>query len=183
MAEAVAQVARKARDAVDNESDTLDLANCLLNSFPEGLCHLMRTVAEKICIVILANNALKSLTRKFITTFTQLRELNLEGNYFRHLPEDIVTLEHLTNINLARNKFKEFPDQLTHLQSLETINLEANEIVELPIEKLILMPSLKHLNLKGNPINKDDLVLPSPAIKFELIISEDQEQTDATVHL
>uniref|UniRef100_A0A8C5RGY4 Leucine rich repeat containing 20 n=1 Tax=Laticauda laticaudata TaxID=8630 RepID=A0A8C5RGY4_LATLA len=104
------------------------LADCKLITFPIALYKVMRHVAEGIHLITLANNELKSVTSKFIITFSQLRELNLEGNYIHHLPEEVRTLLHLRNINLSRNKFHIFPDQLTSLQALEMINLEENEI-------------------------------------------------------
>ncbi|XP_042312564.1 leucine-rich repeat-containing protein 20 isoform X2 [Sceloporus undulatus] len=128
MGEAVARVARKVNETVENKTDSLDLADCKLMTFPIALYKVMRHVTEGIHLITLANNELKAVTSKFITTFSQLRELNLEGNYIHRLPEEVRTLSHLRLINLSRNKFQQFPEQLTSLQALETINLEENEI-------------------------------------------------------
>ncbi|XP_042312569.1 leucine-rich repeat-containing protein 20 isoform X6 [Sceloporus undulatus] len=132
MGEAVARVARKVNETVENKTDSLDLADCKLMTFPIALYKVMRHVTEGIHLITLANNELKAVTSKFITTFSQLRELNLEGNYIHRLPEEVRTLSHLRLINLSRNKFQQFPEQLTSLQALETINLEENEIAALP---------------------------------------------------
>ncbi|XP_050815703.1 leucine-rich repeat-containing protein 20 isoform X5 [Gopherus flavomarginatus] len=128
MGEAVARVARKVNETVENGADSLDLADCKLMMFPIGIYKVMRNVTEGIHLITLANNELKSVTSKFITTFSQMRELNLEGNYLHRLPEEMRTLLHLKVINLSRNKFRHFPEQLTTLKALETINLEENEI-------------------------------------------------------
>ncbi|XP_005991415.1 leucine-rich repeat-containing protein 20 isoform X3 [Latimeria chalumnae] len=128
MGEAVAHVARKANETVENGKDCLDLADCKLMNFPVGIYKVLRNVTEKIYVITLANNQMKSITSKFITTFSQLRELNLEGNYLCQLPEEVQTLVYLTSINLARNKFTEFPKPLIGVKALETINLEQNEI-------------------------------------------------------
>ncbi|XP_044878582.1 leucine-rich repeat-containing protein 20 isoform X4 [Mauremys mutica] len=130
MGEAVARVARKVNETVENGADSLDLADCKLMMFPIGIYKVMRNVTEGIHLITLANNELKSVTSKFITTFSQMRELNLEGNYLHRLPEEMRTLLHLKVINLSRNKFRHFPEQLTTLKALETINLEENEITE-----------------------------------------------------
>ncbi|XP_005991416.1 leucine-rich repeat-containing protein 20 isoform X4 [Latimeria chalumnae] len=130
MGEAVAHVARKANETVENGKDCLDLADCKLMNFPVGIYKVLRNVTEKIYVITLANNQMKSITSKFITTFSQLRELNLEGNYLCQLPEEVQTLVYLTSINLARNKFTEFPKPLIGVKALETINLEQNEITE-----------------------------------------------------
>ncbi|XP_058044749.1 leucine-rich repeat-containing protein 20 isoform X2 [Ahaetulla prasina] len=98
-------------------------------------------------------------------------ELNLEGNYIHHLPEEFRTLLHLKIINLSRNKFHTFPDQLTSLQALEMINLEENEITDVPVEKLASMESLQCVNLKSNPLNEEVRVIARPLIKFDLLTS------------
>ncbi|XP_005281915.2 leucine-rich repeat-containing protein 20 isoform X3 [Chrysemys picta bellii] len=171
MGEAVARVARKVNETVENGAESLDLADCKLMMFPIGIYKVMRNVTEGIHLITLANNELKSVTSKFITTFSQMRELNLEGNYLRRLPEEMRTLLHLKVINLSRNKFRHFPEQLTTLKALETINLEENEITDVPVEKLSSMESLQSVNLKSNPLNEEVQVIARPLIKFDLLVS------------
>nr|XP_020638784.1 leucine-rich repeat-containing protein 20 [Pogona vitticeps]XP_020638785.1 leucine-rich repeat-containing protein 20 [Pogona vitticeps] len=171
MGEAVARVARKVNETVENRADFLDLADCKLMTFPIALYKVMRHVSEGIHLITLANNELKAVTSKFIITFSQLRELNLEGNYLHRLPEEVRTLSHLRVINLSRNKFQHFPEQLTSLQALETINLEENEIADVPVEKLASMESLQSVNLKSNPLNEEVRVIARPLIKFDLLTS------------
>ncbi|XP_060225469.1 leucine-rich repeat-containing protein 20 isoform X4 [Meriones unguiculatus] len=108
-----------------------DLADCKLVSFPICIYKVLRNVSDQIHLITLANNELKSLTSKFMTTFSQLRELHLEGNYLYRLPNEVSSLQHLKTIDLSRNQFQDFPEQLTTLPALETINLEENEIVVL----------------------------------------------------
>ncbi|XP_069877024.1 leucine-rich repeat-containing protein 20 isoform X2 [Dipodomys merriami] len=129
MGEAVARVARKVNETVESGSDTLDLAECKLVSFPIGIYKVLRNVSDQIHLITLANNELKSLTSKFMTTFSQLRELRLEGNFLHRLPNEVSSLQHLKSIDLSRNQFQDFPEQLTTLPALETINLEENEIM------------------------------------------------------
>lgn len=50
-----------------------DLAECKLVSFPIGIYKVLRNVTDQIHLITLANNELKSLTSKFMTTFCQLR--------------------------------------------------------------------------------------------------------------
>ncbi|XP_036192871.1 leucine-rich repeat-containing protein 20 isoform X3 [Myotis myotis] len=75
MGEAVARVARKVNETVESDSDTLDLAECKLVSFPIGIYKVLRNVTDQIHLITLANNELKSLTSKFMTTFCQLQGL------------------------------------------------------------------------------------------------------------
>uniref|UniRef100_A0A8I5T700 Leucine rich repeat containing 20 n=1 Tax=Pongo abelii TaxID=9601 RepID=A0A8I5T700_PONAB len=74
MGEAVARVARKVNETVESGSDTLDLAECKLVSFPIGIYKVLWNVSGQIHLITLANNELKSLTSKFMTTFSQLRD-------------------------------------------------------------------------------------------------------------
>lgn len=169
MAEAVANVARRVNATVEEEKDTLDLSNCKLISFPDGVFKVLRSVSENIRIITLADNEMKALTNKFFSTFTQLRELDLQGNVLTKLPDAVGEMEHLTSINLANNSFSTFPDKLTEIGTLERINLEGNSITEIPVEKLSAMPALKWLNVKSNPLDSNtQSALQSPH-KFDIL--------------
>nr|XP_036854823.1 leucine-rich repeat-containing protein 20 isoform X1 [Manis javanica]XP_036854824.1 leucine-rich repeat-containing protein 20 isoform X1 [Manis javanica]XP_036854825.1 leucine-rich repeat-containing protein 20 isoform X1 [Manis javanica] len=173
MGEAVARVARKVNETVESGSDTLDLAECKLVSFPIGIYKVLRNVSDQIQLITLANNELKSLTSKFMTTFCQLRELHLEGNFLHRLPSEVSALQHLKAIDLSRNQFHDFPEQLTTLPALETINLEENEIVDVPVEKLATMTALRSINLRFNPLNAEVRVIAPPLIKFDMLMSSE----------
>nr|XP_009478148.1 PREDICTED: leucine-rich repeat-containing protein 20 [Pelecanus crispus] len=201
MGEAVARVARKVNDTVENKTDSLDLANCKLMTFPVGIYKAMRSVTEGIHRISLANNELKSLTGRFVTTFSQLRELNLAGNYLHRLPEEVTSLLHLQAINLSRNRFRRFPEPLAAVAALETIDLEENEIAaaeepasgfpsagleeagrswwppkdtEVPVEKLATMASLRSLNLRANPVGPEVRLLVRPLVPFDLLLSPEE---------
>ncbi|KAJ8406782.1 hypothetical protein AAFF_G00296980 [Aldrovandia affinis] len=173
MAEAVAKVARRINATVEEEKDTLDLSDCKLISFPEGVFKVLRSVTENIHVVSLANNEIKAIGSKLFSTFTQLRELDLEGNALRKLPDAAGALEQLKSINLARNTFSIFPETLAEIQTLEKINLEGNEITGIPVEKLSTMPALLSINMKSNPLDKDFLASIQSSIKFELLTTNE----------
>ncbi|XP_066099351.1 leucine-rich repeat-containing protein 20 isoform X2 [Saccopteryx bilineata] len=147
------------------------LAECKLVSFPIGIYKVLRNVTDEIHLITLANNELKSLTSKFMTTFCQLRELRLEGNFLHRLPNEVSALQHLKAIDLSRNQFHDFPEQLTTLPALETINLEENDIVDVPVEKLAAMPALRSINLRFNPLSAEVRVIAPPLIKFDMLMS------------
>ncbi|XP_054899256.1 leucine-rich repeat-containing protein 20 [Poeciliopsis prolifica] len=171
MAEAVANVARRINATVEEGKDSLDLSNCQLISFPDGVFKVLRTVSENIRIVTLADNKMKAISSKFFSTFTQLRELDLQGNIFTKLPDEVGEMEHLTSINLANNSFSIFPEKLTEIATLERIDLEGNSITELPLEKLSTMPALKWLNIKSNPLSSSiQSALQSP-YNFEILLT------------
>ncbi|XP_030059365.1 leucine-rich repeat-containing protein 20 [Microcaecilia unicolor] len=174
MAEAVARVARRVNETVENKEDHLDLADCQLNAFPIGLYTVMKDVTEAIFSISLANNEIKSLPNQFFATFRQLRELNLAGNCLHQLPEEVGKLQHLKVINLSRNKFEVFPQQLAAVNTLETINLEENQISDIPVDKLTSMKALQSVNLKSNPLNSERLAAYRPLIKFQLLTSVEE---------
>ncbi|XP_039643414.1 leucine-rich repeat-containing protein 20 [Perca fluviatilis] len=155
MGEAVANVARRVNATVEEEKDTLDLSNCKLISFPDGVFRVLKGVSENIRIITLADNEMKAISSKFFSTFTQLRELDLQGNVLTKLPDAVGEMEHLTSINLANNSFSIFPEKITEIATLERVNLEGNSITEIPVEKLSDMPALKWLNVRSNPLDSN----------------------------
>ncbi|XP_040923227.1 leucine-rich repeat-containing protein 20 isoform X2 [Toxotes jaculatrix] len=169
MAEAVANVARRINATVEEGKDSLDLSKCKLISFPDGVFKVLRSVSGNIHVITLADNEMKAISSKFFSTFTQLRELDLQGNALTKLPDAVGEMEHLTSINLANNSFSVFPEKLAEIATLERINLEGNRITEIPLEKLSAMPALKWLNVKSNPLDSNtQSALQSPH-KFEIL--------------
>lgn len=163
MAESVANVARRVNATVEEGKDTLDLSNCKLISFPDGVFKVLSCVLENIRVITLADNEMKAISNKFFSTFTRLADLDLQGNVLTELPQAVGGMQHLTSINLARNKFSAFPEKLAEISTLETINLEGNSITELPLEKLSVMPALKWINVNSNPLDPNTLsALRSP---------------------
>ncbi|KAM4623389.1 leucine-rich repeat-containing protein 20 [Polymixia lowei] len=173
MAEAVANVARRINATVEEGRDTLDLSNCKLISFPDGVFKVLRSVSENIHVITLADNEMKAISSKFFATFTQLRELDMQGNVLTKLPDVVGEMEHLTCINLANNKISVFPEKLTEIPTLERINLEGNSITEIPMEKLVAMPKLKWINVKSNPLDKDTLTAVQSPHNFDIVSTTD----------
>ncbi|XP_073684113.1 leucine-rich repeat-containing protein 20 isoform X2 [Garra rufa] len=152
MAQAVANVARRINATMEEQRDSLDLSDCSLISFPEGVFKMIRSCTDNIHKISLANNQIKALSNKFFLTFTQLREVDLQGNVLTTLPEAVGDMQHLISIDLSRNKLAVFPERLTDVGSLQHISVEGNQITELPMEKLSLMPALKSLDARCNPL-------------------------------
>lgn len=171
MAEAVANVARRVNATVEEGKSVLDLSNCKLINFPDGVFKVLSSVVENIHTITLSDNEIKAVSSKFFATFTNLKELDLQGNVLTKLPDAIGDMTHLTSINLANNKFSVFPEKLTDIATLEMINLEGNTISELPLEKLSTMSALKSINIKSNPLGKEsEAALQSPH-SFDILSS------------
>ncbi|GLD48520.1 leucine-rich repeat-containing protein 20 [Lates japonicus] len=66
MAEAVANVARRINATVEEGKDTLDLSNCKLISFPDGVFKVLRSVSENIHVIMLADNEMKALFQQVL---------------------------------------------------------------------------------------------------------------------
>ncbi|XP_030630728.1 leucine-rich repeat-containing protein 20 [Chanos chanos] len=169
MAQAVAKVARRINSTVEEGKDSVDLSGCNLISFPDGVFKMLRSVTPNIHKITLANNELKALSSKFFSTFTHLRELDLQGNVLSKLPDELGVMEHLISINLSNNKFTIFPLGLTQVPSLQHINLEGNGIAELPLEKLSAMPALRCVDMRSNPLDKGSASVAQTSLSFELL--------------
>nr|XP_021335731.1 leucine-rich repeat-containing protein 20 isoform X2 [Danio rerio] len=160
MAQAVAKVARRINDTMEEGRDSLDLSDCGLISFPDGVFKMIRSCSENIHKISLADNQIKALSNKFFLTFTQLRELDLQGNVLTTLPDAIGEAQHLQIINISRNNLSVFPERLTDVKSLKQISVEENQITELPMQKLSLMPALERVNVRGNSLTPENTSLP-----------------------
>uniref|UniRef100_A0A9J8APM9 Leucine rich repeat containing 20 n=2 Tax=Cyprinus carpio carpio TaxID=630221 RepID=A0A9J8APM9_CYPCA len=160
MAQAVANVARRINATMEEQRDSLDLSDCGLVSFPDGVFKMIRSCTDNIQKISLANNQIKALSNKFFLTFTQLREVDLQGNVLTTLPEAVANMQHLISIDLSRNKLRVFPERLTDVSSLQHISVEGNQITELPMEKLSLMPALKSVDVRSNPLTPEAASFP-----------------------
>ncbi|XP_016144455.1 leucine-rich repeat-containing protein 20 isoform X1 [Sinocyclocheilus grahami] len=160
MAQAVANVARRINATVEEQRDSLDLSDCGLVSFPDGVFKMIRSCTDNIQKISLANNQIKALSNKFFLTFTQLREVDLQGNVLTTLPEAVGNMQHLISMDLSRNKLRVFPERLTDVSSLQHISVEENQITELPMEKLSLMPALKSVDVRCNPLTPEAASVP-----------------------
>lgn len=172
MAESVANVARRINATAEEGLDYLDLSNCHLISFPDGVFKVLNSVTENIRVISLADNEMKAISSKFCCIFKQLKELNLHGNVLTKLPDAVVEMEQLSNINLSKNNFTVFPEKLLEMKVLERIDLEGNNITDVPVEKLFSMASLKWINLRSNPLSPQTVSALQSPHNFELLLSE-----------
>ncbi|XP_043408301.1 leucine-rich repeat-containing protein 20 isoform X5 [Chelonia mydas] len=104
MGEAVARVARKVNETVENGADSLELN--LEGNYLHRLPEEMRTLLH-------------------------LKVINLSRNKFRHFPEQLTTLKALETINLEENEITDVPvEKLSSMESLQSVNLKSNPLNE-----------------------------------------------------
>ncbi len=92
-----------------------------------------------------------------------LRELRLSYNSFETWPTEALTTQ-LNSLTISRNQLHALPDSLRHLHHLSYLDVSFNALHTLP-SGLILIESLEHLMLEGNPLR---LALPSTDPEHDL---------------
>lgn len=86
--------------------ESLDLSNCKLSCFPEGL-----------------------------KDSKNIRNINLSRNHIPSIPSNVIEfLVHLDTINLSHNNLYEIPSELTQIAALKILNISHNKIEILPEE-------------------------------------------------
>ncbi|XP_010082304.1 PREDICTED: leucine-rich repeat-containing protein 20 isoform X2 [Pterocles gutturalis] len=112
MGEAVARVARKVNDTVENKTDSLELN--------------------------LAGNYLHRLPEE-VTSLLHLRTINLSRNRFHRFPEPLAAVTALETIDLEENEITEVPvEKLASMASLRSLNLRENPVG--PEVRLLVRP-------------------------------------------
>ncbi|XP_032825074.1 leucine-rich repeat-containing protein 20 isoform X1 [Petromyzon marinus] len=155
MAAGVVRVVQRLRETLEEHRDSIDLSACEMTTVPVAVNVMLAEVADDVRVASLADNMLKSLPRNFLSTFSRLHELHLQGNQLKSLPDAVASLTELHFINISRNCFVTFPDTLTATPSLRSIDVSHNSLQELPAEKLAAMPSLATLIVTANPLAQD----------------------------
>lgn len=83
----------------------------------------------------------------------ELEKLNLNHNKIKFLPKQLEKLKNLKQLDLSNNQLKVLPDELTTLNRLESLSLSSNNLEKLPREVKALS-NLSFLDLNTNLINK-----------------------------
>jgi hypothetical protein len=181
-------------DEVTFETKAVDLRDKQFNSFPTELLdnyqlkiilldgsherpNSMETIPMDIARLrnlqrlSLSHCKLKTLP-KSIGQLKKLNVLNLSNNQLKSLPASLGDLSFLTTLNLMDNELKRLPPSIGNMVNLRHLNLEYNRISELPLTLKNLELRLQNINLKLNPIERDNYSklkerLPSTRIEVD----------------
>ncbi|XP_075929366.1 uncharacterized protein LOC116950966 isoform X2 [Petromyzon marinus] len=132
MAAGVVRVVQRLRETLEEHRDSIDLSACEMTTVPVAVNVMLAEVADDVRVASLADNMLKSLPRNFLSTFSRLHELHLQGNQLKSLPDAVASLTELHFINISRNCFVTFPDTLTATPSLRSIDVSHNSLQARP---------------------------------------------------
>lgn len=132
---------------VDFSQAEISFSHKEIGTLPEQIIKMMKNVR----VLHLHNARLQSLPEN-IGTLTELRELNVSGNFITELPKSIGKLKNLTTLNLRNNEITTLPKSLSKLTNLKYLYLNGTLIdKEVPSEiSDKRMKSLIHVDVDGD---------------------------------
>ncbi len=92
---------------------------------------------------------------KEVVQFKNLIFLEMGHNNIKEIPDYVFKLKKLQYLGLSHNQISKIPDDISNLKDLTTIKCWNNNLTEIP-DALLNLPNLKVLELKGNPIPKEE---------------------------
>lgn len=108
----------------------------------------------------LAHAKLSSLDDIALGTLTSLRNLRLDHNAFRTIPDSLGELRWLETLSCADNNLDKLPASIGNLQKLETLDAHNNNLLELP-SSIWNCASLRRINATSNRLGG----IPDPPVK------------------
>lgn len=143
---------RKMMWSRDTPEEIFDLAGCNLKEVPNGVFVLCNVLRKRE--LFLNSNRLHSLKGGgMIQDLHLLHTLNLADNQLKKLPDDIGRLENLREFFVSHNLLTTLPHTINKLKKLVLLDVSSNKIAS--IQEIVVMPSLKVLNITGNPSLKE----------------------------
>ncbi|XP_069108576.1 malignant fibrous histiocytoma-amplified sequence 1 homolog isoform X2 [Argopecten irradians] len=94
---------------------------------------------------------LNSVIPEQILMLSELKVLNLSGNYFTELPKEVAGLKKLEKFIMRRNALLRLPDALFDLECLQTLELSDNYLYEIP-PAIANLKNIMHIDLQGNKL-------------------------------
>lgn len=100
--------------------------------------------------LLLGENNFSLSSTNFLSSLSNLENLDFSGFNLNTVPSEINGLSHLKNLNLSNNAISNF-SALNGMNSLQEINISSNNLSSLPSE-ITSLTSLKALNISNNNI-------------------------------
>ncbi|XP_060067336.1 malignant fibrous histiocytoma-amplified sequence 1 homolog [Ylistrum balloti] len=120
--------------------------------------NFLKNVSENItqCVrlqVLDLSGAMKlnSVIPEQILMLSELKVLNLSGNYFTELPKEVAGLKKLEKFVMRRNALLRLPDSIFDLEFLETLELSDNYLYEIP-PAVQNLKNIRYIDLQGNKL-------------------------------
>ncbi len=132
--------------------EILDLSDNGLTGIPLALCQTRRLID-----LDLKENRIDRLPPE-IGHLSYLENMDLAGNPLGQIPPVLLSLHRLKTLSLSRTGLTQVPGDMTGLSSLSRLDLSFNGIEHLDASIPGNMPKLEILDLRGNPLSKDDMV-------------------------
>ena len=124
----------------------LNLTNNALEDLPESLASL-----QLLTTVDLRLNYFRTFPKAVLMS-RSICEVNLTGNYIKDLPIDICGMGQLQILILDNNDLSTLPEELHKLQNLSVLSVRNNKRLSRLPQKLHGCPSLREINVDGNPM-------------------------------
>ncbi|XP_063702420.1 E3 ubiquitin-protein ligase LRSAM1-like [Culicoides brevitarsis] len=142
-----ARLERKMMWSRETPDEIFDLAGCNLKEVPNGVFVLCNVLRKRE--LFLNANRLQSLKGGgMLQDLHLLTTLNIADNQLKRLPDDIGRLENLRELFVANNQLGVLPPAINKLKKLVLLDISGNRLSS--IQEIVVMPSLKVLNVKGN---------------------------------
>ena len=125
--------------------DTLSLANNSLTYIPDSLCSL-----TSLRDLNLQYNSVKELPER-LGMLCSLQRIQLANNSLERLPATFGALEFLTRIDLEKNNIKVLPENLDLLLCCTSFNVNNNKLIRIP-KCVNKMPSLTSFSAQSNQL-------------------------------
>jgi hypothetical protein len=142
----VEKVAKRISNAIENNSNYLNLINCNLQAIPPVLLQMLQL--ERLALFGNQISVIPPETRHL----QSLKWLNLSNNQISVITPEIGQLQSLKWLSLCQNRISVIPPEIGQMQGLERLALYINQISVIPPE-IGQIQSLKRLALFGNQIS------------------------------
>lgn len=134
--------------ARESPEPNFDLSDCQIRNVPQGIYSLCRVFRKES--LHLQNNCLNSLQGGGdLKDLANITVLDISGNVFTTLPEDLQYCTSIKELNVSRNNLKQLPNSICNLRQLEMLDVSQNALICLP-NIIGELRNLIMLNIKGN---------------------------------